>query len=355
MIRRFTGVLAVVALVALAACGGDDGGGGDGEGDGGGSMRFVFSPDPVWNWLEDEGILAEMEQESGITIQRNESEDEFAFFAGGHADVVSTGSYETPVLEDEAGVETVTIGKYNKAKDIIVVDAESGYETLDDLEPGCKVGVESFSGSTIVWQALAQDMHGRTLGEGPDDLQMAITDFNTAVDLVQTGEICAGVTSIYNANAALMDGSVVGLYDNKSASQLYGEEYVPGHEGMNSNNFVVLKSWYDEHPEEVAFFLEVWDRGLQEWATNRDAILEAYPDDFGYKNDEELAFLKDWYETQFNEFVDTVYLDEEWIEGESQVTDLLADAGLVAEGAQAPIHVCIDPSSGEETCSLPAA
>jgi ABC-type nitrate/sulfonate/bicarbonate transport system substrate-binding protein len=352
MVRRLAVVGAVLALVTLGACGGDDGGsGGDG---GGGTMRFVFSPDPVWNWLEDEGILEEMEQESGITIQRNESEDEFAFFAGGHADVVSTGSYETPVLEAEAGVETVTIGKYNKAKDIIIVKADSGYETFDDLEPGCKLGVESFSGSTIVWQALAQDLHGRTIGEGPDDIQMAITDFNTAVDLTLTGDLCAGVTSIYNAAGALMDGSVVGLYEGKSASQLYGEEYVPGHEGMNSNNFVVLKSWYDEHPEEVAFFLEVWDRGLQEWVTNRDAILDAYPEDFGYKNPEELAFLKEWYDTQFNEFTETVYLDETWIEGELQVTDLLADAGLVPEGQPAPIHVCIDPDSGEETCSLPA-
>ncbi len=357
MIRRLAVAASVFALV-MVACGGDDEGGTGGAGDAGGgsdggSLRFVFSPDPVWNWLEDEGILEQMEQESGITIERNESEDEFAFFAGGHADVVSTGSYETPVLEAETDVQTVTIGKYNKAKDIVVVAADSGYETFDDLEPGCRVGVESFSGSTIVWQALAQDLHGRTLGEGGDDLQMAITDFNTAPELVLSGDLCAGVTSIYNAMSYLMDGSVVGLYDAQSASQLYGEEYVPGHEGMNSNNFVVTKSWYDEHPEEVAFFLEVWDRGLQEWATNKDAILEAYPDDFGYKNPEELEFLKKWYETEFDEFVDTVYLDEEWIQGEAQVTDLLADAGLVPEGSEAPIHVCIDPSSGEETCSLP--
>jgi ABC-type nitrate/sulfonate/bicarbonate transport system substrate-binding protein len=350
MARRWGLVCLVVALVALAACGDD---GGDEGGGGGGTMRFVFSPDPVWNWLEDEGILAEMEEESGITIQRNESEDEFAFFAGGHADIVSTGSYETPVLEAETGVQTVTIGKYNKAKDIVVVAADSGYETFDDLEPGCRVGVESFSGSTIVWQALAQDMHDRTLGESPDDLQMAITDFNTAPELVLSGDLCAGVTSIYNAMAYLMDGSVVGLYDGKSASQLYAEQYVPGHEGMNSNNFVVTKSWYDEHPEEVAFFLEVWDRGLQEWQTNRDAILEAYPDDFGYQDDEQLEFLKQWYETQFDEFVDSVYLDEAWIEGEAQITNLLADAGLVPDGQAAPIHVCIDPESGEETCSLP--
>ena len=349
MVRRLAVVGSAIVLIVLAACGGD---GDTGDGDGG-SMRFVFSPDPVWNWLEDEGILAEMEEESGFTIQRNESEDEFAFFAGGHADIVSTGSYETPVLEAETDVETVTIGKYNKAKDIIVVAADSGYETFDDLEPGCRLGVESFSGSTIVWQALAQDLHGRTIGEGPDDIQMAITDFNTAPELVLSGDLCAGVTSIYNVIPYLIDGSVVGLYDGKSASQLYAEQYVPGHEGMNSNNFVVTRTWYEEHPEEVAFFLEVWDRGLEEWATNKDAILEAYPDDFGYDNDEELEYLKQWYETSFDEFTDTVYLDEAWIEGELQVTTLLANAGLVPEGQSGPIHVCIDPSSGEETCRLP--
>ena len=291
-----------------------------------------------------------------MTIERNESEDEFAFFAGGHADIVSTGSYETPVLEAETDVETVTIGKYNKAKDIVVVAADSGYETFDDLEQGCSVGVESFSGSTIVWIALAQDLHGRTLGEGPEDLQMAITDFNTAPELVLSGDLCAGVSFDLQHHPVLHGRRpITGLYDTQSASQLYGEEYVPGHEGMNSNNFVVTKSWYDEHPEEVAFFLRVWDRGLQEWADNRDAILEAYPEDFGYTNDEELAFLKEWYDNQFNEFVDTVYLDEEWIEGEAQVTDLLISGGVVPEGTTAPLHACIDPESGEETCLLPSS
>ncbi len=153
MVRRLAVVGAVLALVTLGACGGDDGGSGDGEG---GTMRFVFSPDPVWNWLEDEGILAEMEQESGFHIERNESEDEFAFFAGGHADIVSTGSYETPVLEAETNVETVTIGKYNKAKDIIVVAADSGYETFDDLEAGMQAR-----------RGVVQRLDDRVAGAGP--------------------------------------------------------------------------------------------------------------------------------------------------------------------------------------------
>lgn len=350
----------MTALMALAACGSDDGSSDDtSSGDGGGegeelTMRFVFSPDPVWNWLEDEGILAQMEEEAGVTIERNESEDEFAFFAGGHADIVSTGSYETPVLEAETGVETVTIGKYNKAKDIVVVPSGSGLESFGDLDEGCKVGVESFSGSTIVWIALAEDLDGRTLGETDEDLQMAATDFNTAPELVLSGDLCAGVTSIYNTIPYFMEDTVVGLYDTQSASQIYGEVYVPGHEGMNSNNFVVTKSWYEEHPQEVAFFLEVWERGLQEWAENTEAIVDAYPDDFGYTNDEEKAFLLEWYANQFNEFVDSVYLDADWIEGEQLVTQLLIDGGVIPEGSNPPIHVCIDPGTGEETCRLPS-
>jgi hypothetical protein len=349
---------AALILVAVA-CSSNKGGGPSASGSGGGGsstpIRFVFSPDPVWNWLEDKGILAQMEQQSGYHIQRFESEDEFAFFAGGHADIVSTGSYETPVLESEAGVQTVTIGKYNKAKDIVVVPSDKPWNSFGDLPKGCKVGEESFTGSSIVWQALAKDLDGRELAENSDDLQMALADFDVGPGLTLKGDLCAATTSIYDSLTLLMDGKVKGLYDNKSASQLYEENYAPGHEGMNSNNFVVLKSYYDTHPGEIAFFLSVWQKGLDEWATNKDAILKAYPDDFGYKDDAELQYLEDWYANQFDEFVDSVYLDQAWIEGEAKVTDLLKSANLIKADQQQPLHACIDPSSGQQTCLLPAA
>jgi hypothetical protein len=356
--RHLATAFAVFCMVGtLVACSNDNtssaassSGGGSAE-----PIRFVFSPDPVWNWLEDKGILAQMEQESGYTIERNESEDEFAFFAGGHADIVSTGSYETPVLESENGVQTVTIGKYNMAKDIVVVAADQPWNSFGDLPQGCKVGEESFTGSSIVWQALAKDLDGRTLAENSDDLQMTLADFDVGPDLVLKGDLCAATTSIYDALTLLKDGEVKGLYDNKSASQLYAENYAPGHMGMDSNNFVVLKSYYDTHPGEIAFFLSVWQRGLDEWANHRDEILKAYPDDFGYKTPDELAFLENWYKTQFNEFVDSVYLDEQWINDEAKVVDLLKTAGLVNEDQQQPTHVCIDPTSGEETCQIPSS
>jgi hypothetical protein len=48
-----------------------------------------------------------------------------------------------------------------------------------------------------------------------------------------------------------------------------------------------------------------------------------------------------------------VYLDDDRINGEAQVTELLREAGLISEDQQQPAHVCIDPETGEETCRIP--
>ena len=157
---------ALLALVTLAACGGAVGGDDTQAAEGEASMRFVFSPDPCGTGSRTRHSRRDGE-EAGVTIERYESEDEFAFFAGGHADIVSTGSYETPVLESETDVQTVTIGKYNKAKDIVVVAADRPYETFGDLRSGCKVGVESFSGSTIVWRRWRRTWTGGPSARGP--------------------------------------------------------------------------------------------------------------------------------------------------------------------------------------------
>ena len=93
---------------------------------------------------------------------------------------------------------------------------------------------------------------------------------------------------------------------------------------------------------------------MDEWEKNKDEILKAYPDDFGYKNDEELAYLKDWYENQFDEFVDSVYLTRIGSRERAGVTELLRDAGLIPADQQQPMHACIDPESGEQTCCFPS-
>lgn len=346
------GVFALSPL--LAACGSSGGSSSGGSsGAAAAPIRFVFAPDPVWNWLETQGIITEMEAASGYHIARNESEDEFAFFAGGHADIVSVGSYETPVLEKETGVKTVTFGKYNMAKDIIVVAPDKPYTTIGDLPKGSKVGVESFEGSSLIWIAIAKSKYGRTLSEKPGDLQMVVTDFSVSPELVIKGQLAAGVTSYQNAGQYLQENRVKPLWDGKSASQLFGEFIVPGHEGVMSNNFVSTKTYYDAHPKEVAFFLSVWQRGVEEWYAHMPEIVKASPEDFGFKTTAQYDWILNWLKTHFDEFVHSVYMDEKWITGEQGVTKLLRDAGQIPASQADPFYVGIDPKTGTQTVSVP--
>jgi hypothetical protein len=345
--------VATLALLMAAACGGGGGGGGGGDGaaEDEGIIRFTFAPDPAWDWVKDQGIVEKMESESGkYRIIQLATWDEFGTFAGGHADVVSTGSYETPVL-DQQGVKTVTFGKFNKNKDVIIT-ANADYKTASDLPKGCKVASESVTGNTIIWASLINEIDGRELGEGSDDLPVVTADYQVIPTLIQEGEACAGIIDPTQVISAMASGDLYVMYDGKSASQLYGEEIVPGHEGVNSNNFVARKEWFATHVDEAAFFLEVWDRAMQEWEKHRNEIIDAYPQHFAVENKSEAQFMKDYFANTFDWFVDTPYLDEEWIEGERGVYELVKEAGIVEEGVPFPEHAIIDPESGEVTKTI---
>ena len=134
--RRLTAaLLAATTAIAMSGCVSrpDSGDGGGGEA---GTIRFTFAPDPVWDYITAQGILAEMEKESGIKIEASSTWDEFGVFAGGHADIVSSASYEVPVIEEETGRDTVIIGKYNLDRSVSITAADNPAETLADLKPG---------------------------------------------------------------------------------------------------------------------------------------------------------------------------------------------------------------------------
>jgi hypothetical protein len=101
--RPLLACLLAVGALTVAACSEDGGGGGGGGGSASsgekGVIRFTFAPDPVWRWLKDQGIKDEMEQKAKIKILDSSTWDEFGIYAGGHADIVSIGSWEVPVLE----------------------------------------------------------------------------------------------------------------------------------------------------------------------------------------------------------------------------------------------------------------
>jgi ABC-type nitrate/sulfonate/bicarbonate transport system substrate-binding protein len=123
---------------------------------------------------------------------------------------------------------------------------------------------------------------------------------------------------------------------------MFQQEVLPGHEGPMINIFLVRKDFYEEHPDEVEFFLEVWQRGLDEWKKHKDEIIEAYPQDFAAQSDEDLEWIKDFLDEN-DWFTDSVYMSDKWIEEETQVFDLLRETGFMSEDQEDPEFAHIEP------------
>jgi ABC-type nitrate/sulfonate/bicarbonate transport system substrate-binding protein len=328
----FAALLAVLVVLALGACGGDSGAGGGSGGDG--VIRFTFAPDPVWRWLNDQGIREKMEQEAKIQILDSATWDEFGIYAGGNADIVSVGSFEVPDIVEKSGVDSVIIGKYNIARAVIGVPKDSPAQTISDLKDKRLTTFTTVS-DALLWGALAKKLEDFDLKSNGGDLEMVIADVQNMGPLAASGEADACICLPDFAIEQFRTGKLRPLYDGKSDAQMFQQEVLPGHEGPMINIFLVRKDFYEEHPREVKFFLKVWQRGLDEWQKHKDEIIEAYPQDFAAQNDQDLDWIKDWLDEN-DWFTDSVYLDQKWVSEEKKVFDLLRETGFMPEDAEDP-------------------
>ena len=326
-----------VALVA-AACGSDDAGG-EGDGETSGNVprvvRFAFAPDPVWDYLIDSGIREEMETEANIAILDSATWNEVGVYAGGNADIMSVGDFEVPTIVEEFGIPSVIFGKYNIDRSIIVASPEHpDYQTLADCEGGT-VAVWDTLSSTAIWGMLAYQLHDLDFRVDGGDFELVVVDITNTGEQAANGDTdCAIVLPDFNI-PVLINEEVNVLYDGATSADLYADLVErPDHEGPMINIFLAREDWYDDHPDEVAFFLELWDRGLQEWAANRDEIIASYPQHFAAEGDDQVAWMQD-YLSEHDWFASGVYLTDEWVESETELFELLSEAGL-AESSEPP-------------------
>lgn len=340
--RRMTGLLGALlasALVAMACGGGATGAGDAGGEDGLAVIRFAFAPDPVWDHLNDSGIREEMEREAGIVILDSATWDEFGIYAGGHADIVSVGSFEVPLLEEETGQPGVIFGKYNIDRSIVVVPADSDAQTLADLRGG-KIAVWDAVSSTVIWGVLAKALHDVDFRTGGGDFELVLADITNTGELAARKEVDGALVLPDFNIAPLLEERVRILYDGRTSADLYSEIIGEAHEGPMINIFLARKEWFESHPEEVAFFLDVWERGLQEWFANKDLLIENYPQHFAAEGDEQVAFIKEYLEAH-DWFATSVYLDEAWVERESRLFQLMRENGFLEQDD--PEFVIVSP------------
>lgn len=344
-------VAASAAVLALTASACASGGGssqepGEAE-DANGVINMVMAPDPVWKWLEDQGIKQEMEEEAGIQVLTSSSWDEFGVYAGGHADVISAATYEVPELAEATGEPATVFGAYNTDRSIVAVAAGAPYQDICDLE-GKKIATFTSVSITLIWGMYAKEQCGLDLRTGGGDYELVVTDIQNLASLVARGDADACLCLPDFAIPELSSGQLTPLYDGLSAAQYWAENFGSNPEDTThpqTNVFVARESWVEKNEEEAAFLIALWDRGIQEWQENRDEIIAAYPEDFAVRTPEEMAFLQDWLDNKFDWFVPTAYLDDSWVEGEKEVFDLMRETGFIEEDVEEPSFTTLEPAN----------
>jgi hypothetical protein len=338
--------VSLVALLALVASCGDTGGGDEGSegttegGDTRTVIRFAFAPDPVWDYLNDNGYLVEWEEENNIRIVTSTTWDEFTFFAGGHGDVVSMGTLEVPVLEQETDIKTVTFGKYNALRDSMMTTPDTGYQTLADIPTGSTLCVASPVSATGFWAVAANELHdGMDFRVGGGDFELIVNDhFVNPQNMVENQDCVAGIFIPEAAASYMRTGDMVVMYDGQSPFQLYNTfspvESEDAH--IMSNLFTATEEFYDAHPEEMAAFLALWQQGIELWEENKTDIIETYPQHFAVEDPEDVAFIQEYMAGPNDWFVDSVYFTDEWVEAEQAIWDLQTELNEENDNYVAP-------------------
>lgn len=320
----------------------DGGGGGDGAGGAREVIRFAFAPDPVWDALLKANRMAPWEEQHNARIETSSTWDEFAFFAGGHGDIVSTATYELPLLEKQTKIKTVTFGKYNLLRITPVVRADKTYRTLADIPKGSKIAVPSAVASTLVWGMFARKLHDLDFRVGGGDYQLVVEDHFVMAEHVDRGEVEAALVIPEAAIGLLRQQKLKVLYDNKLPFEIYGGICSCQHRGVMGNLFTATEKWYDAHVDEAKAFLALWEEGVKLWRANQAQIIKDFPQHFSVESADDITAMQA-YLAAHDWFADTVYLDQAWIDTEIGLYDSMKSTGFMDKDAPLPRFEALKP------------
>lgn len=354
-VKRTVQLIAASAVLSLiaAGCGGDGGGdGGDAASDDGPDViRFAFAPDPVWDILADSGTLKTWEDENNIKIKTSTTWDEFTYFAGGHGDIVSMSTQETPVLESETNIKTVTFGKYNYQRVPMYRRAGDPYETLADVPKGSKICVSGPTSNTAFWTVAAKEMHDLDYRVGGGDFELVVNDHFVNPTNLLRGDCEVAAVIPEAAVPQMRKGELEIMYGGKLPFQLYSEfdPLSDGEKHVMGNNFTATKEWFDANEDLAVKFLELWQTGIEMWIEQKTETVKKYPQHFAVESEEDIAYITDFVSGDNDWFVESVFLDEEWIESETAIWDLMKglhpdNANYLAADAPTPRFVALAPN-----------
>ncbi|HEY7468488.1 MAG TPA: ABC transporter substrate-binding protein [Acidimicrobiia bacterium] len=322
-------VLAVVATACGSEGGEDDGTGSTTAEEARTVIRFLFAPDPVWDYMNDQGMIVEWEEEFNTRVVTSSTWDEFTFFSGGHGDIVSIGTQEIPVLEQETEIKTVTFGKYNYQRSPMMRRAADSYEELPDVPAGSPICVSSPVSNTQFWSVAMNELHDIDYFVGGGDYELIVNDHFVNPQNLLGGDCEAAVIIPEAAAPYLRTGELELMYGGQMPFQLYNSfsGFDDGENHVMSNLFSATEEFYDANPEAAEAFLVLWQRGIEAWSDPeiQAEIISTYPQHFSVEEEEDVAYIQEFMSGENDWFVDSVYLTQEWVDAEKAIWDFMVD------------------------------
>ena len=302
-------------------------------------IRLALAPDPLWQWLEDSGTRARWEQTHNVRIEVSNPFDQFAAFAGGHADVVVINALDVPMFVEQPARDPVIIGKYTIDRSILAVRRTSRAESLEDLV-GRRIAVESSLASTLLWGLIADIRYDLDFSQGSAEFDLVTVEPASVADLVMRGDVDGCICTPDFSVPFLAEGRLRALYDGRSAAELYtagifGGEGFAGELAAIADAFVADKHWYAANRRPGDLLLGLWEEGVTAWKQHKAQIVADYPHHFSVESDAEVAWLADYVETH-DWIVRSVYITDQEAETHSYAFERLKDLGLVAADASTP-------------------
>ncbi len=263
-------------------------------------VRLALPPDPVWQWLEDSGTVAQFESDRNIRVEASNPFDPFSAFAGGHADVVVVDALEVPQFAEQTGREPVIIGQAAFDRSILAVKRTSRAETLDDLVEAT-IAVDNSIGRLLLWGLIADANHDMIFRFGSPDFTLLQVESGSVADLVLKGDADACVCLPEFGVTHFANGTMRPLYGGRNASEIYAKDIIaqPLLRPM-ADAFVADREWLDRNRGATKALLDLWQVGLDAWADDKYQIIADYPHLFSVQGQAEVEWMashanhRDW-------------------------------------------------------------
>lgn len=308
-------------------------------------VRLAVAPDPVWQSMQDSGVVMAGEVSGNIQIDASSPFDPFAALAAGQADAAVVSALDLPPFLSNSGRDLAVIGKVSTDRSFVAVDRTTQARTLDDLIEK-KIAVASALGSTLLWGVIAEHLHDLEFKVASPDFELVVVDASNAADLVMRGDADACVCVPDFTAQMLSEGLLRPLYGGRSAAEIYASDVLGDPAALPIGEaLVVERQWYEQNPQAADSLLAMWDQGLQNWFADRANHVRQYPHLLSIESDEEIEWIID-YLAQNDWTASSAPLTAEDARRYSDILSRLRDSGLIDEDHGDP-EVVVSAAAGQ--------